>query len=120
MKPVLTVEFSAKAGDYEFKEESVTFHSPEGFFEFIAPGGGCETIPDEVEEIRIIFLSAEHPNIQNPIADLSAVLQLHMVIFTGPLSEIIQVGDQILDKAGRGELSQSFLAVIGESHQRLE
>ncbi|MCF6258084.1 MAG: hypothetical protein L3J98_14240 [Gammaproteobacteria bacterium] len=82
MKPVLTVEFSAKAGDYEFKEESVTFHSPEEFFGFIAPGGGCETIPDEAEEIRIIFLSAEHPNVQNPIADASAVLQLHKVIFT--------------------------------------
>ncbi len=38
MKPVLTVEFSAKAGDYEFKEESVTFHHHEEFFEFVAPG----------------------------------------------------------------------------------
>jgi len=115
MKPVLAVEFSAKAGDYEFKEESITFHKHEEFFEFIAPGGGCETIPDEVEEIRVIFLSPEHPNVQNSIADASAVLQLHMVIFTGPLSEIVQTGEQIMDKAGRGELSSSFLAVIGES-----
>lgn len=114
MKTALTVEFTAKAGDYEFKEESVTFHAPEEFFEFIAPGGGCETIPDEVEEIRIIFLSPEHPNVQNPIADLGAMLQLHRVIFTGPLSEIAQVAEQVLDKAGRGELSSSFLAVIGE------
>ena len=113
MKPVLTVEFSAKAGDYEFKEESVAFHNHEEFFEFVAPGGGCENIPNEVEEIRIIFLSPEHQNTQNPIADAHAMLQLHMAIITGPLSEIVQTGEQILDKAGRGELSQSFLSVIG-------
>ena len=116
MKPVLTVEFTAKAGNYEFKEESVAFQSHEEFFEFVAPGGGCERVPDEVEEIRIIFLPPVHPNLQNPIADLSAMLQLHRVIFTGPLSEIAQAGEQILDKAGRGELSQSFRLVIGASH----
>ncbi|MEE8378854.1 MAG: hypothetical protein V3R49_00575 [Gammaproteobacteria bacterium] len=117
MKPVLTVQFSAKAGDYEFKEESVTFNKHEEFFEFVAPGGGCENIPNEVEEIRIIFLSPEHPNTQNPIGDAHAMLQLHMVIITGPLSEIVQTGGGILDKAWRGELSQSFLSVIGEGHQ---
>ena len=117
MKPVLTVEFSSKAGDYEFKEESATFHNHEEFFEFVAPGGGCENISNEVEEMRIIFLSPEHPNVQNPVADASAMLQLHMVIITGPLSEIVQTGEQILDKAGRGELSQTFLSVIGEGQQ---
>ena len=116
MKPVLTVEFTAKAGEYEFKEESVAFQNHEEFFEFVAPGGGCERIPDEVEEIRIVFLSPEHPNAQNPIADISAILQLHSVIFTGPLSEIVQVGEQILDKAGRGELSLAFHSVIGANH----
>jgi len=117
MKPVLTVEFGAKAGDYEFKEESVTFHNHEEFFEFVAPGGGCENIPNDVGEIRIIFLSPEHPNAQNPIADTHSMLQLHMVIITGPLSEIVRTGEQILDKAGRGELSKSFLLVIGGGHQ---
>ena len=116
MKPVLAVEFTAKAGDYEFKEESITFHNHEEFFEFVAPGGGCENVPDDVEEIRVIFLSPVHANVQNSIADLNAMLQLHRVLFTGPISEIIQVGEQILDKAGRGELSQSFRLVIGESH----
>ena len=51
MKPILTVEFHAKAADYEYEEESVPLHSPEELFEFVAPGGGCESIPDEVEEI---------------------------------------------------------------------
>ena len=41
------------------------------------------------------------------------MLQLHMVIFTGPLSEISQTAEQIIDKAGRGEISDSFLKVIG-------
>jgi len=113
MNPILTVEFSAKAGDYEFKEESVSFHSPEELFEFVAPGGGCESIPDEVEEIQMTFLPPAHPNAQNPIADKTATLQLGMVLFTGPLSEIVQTVELIIDKAGRGELSKSFLAVIG-------
>ena len=113
MKPILTVEFHAKAADYEYEEESVPLHSPEELFEFVAPGGGCESIPDEVDEIKMVFLPPSHPNLQNPIADTNAVLQLHMVLFTGPLSEIAQTVEMLLDKAGRGELSKSFLKVIG-------
>lgn len=117
MQPILTVEFSAKAGDYEFNEESVPLHSPEELFEFVSPGGGCENIPNEVEEIKMVFLQPEHRNANNPIADAPAMLQLHMVIFTGPLSEISQTAEQIIDKAGRGELSDSFLKVIGMEKQ---
>ncbi|MCK4586699.1 MAG: hypothetical protein KAU29_05130 [Gammaproteobacteria bacterium] len=113
MKPILTVEFTANAGDYEFKEESVPLHSPEELFEFVAPGGGCEKIPDEVEEIRMVYLPPEHRNTSNPIADAPVMLQLHMVIFTGTLSEIAQTAEQIIDRAGRGELSDSFHKVIG-------
>ena len=97
----------------EFDEESVTLHSPEELFEFVAPGGGCETIPNEVSEIRMVFLFLEHPNVKNPIADLPAILQLGMVLFNGLLSEITNTAEQILDRAGRGELSRSFLTVIG-------
>jgi hypothetical protein len=113
MKPVITVEFSARAGDEEIKEESVPLHSPEEFFAFVAPDGGCESIPDEVGEIKMFFLPPEHPNTQNPVADLTSTLQLGIVFFTGPLSEIAQISEQLLDKAGRGELSESFLKVIG-------
>ena len=113
MRPILTVEFHAKDNDVEFDEESVTLHSPEELFAFVAPGGGCETIPDEVGEIRMVFLSPEHPNVQNPIADLAATLQLGMVIFYGPLADISNTAEQILDRAGRGELSSAFLTVIG-------
>ena len=113
MNPILTVEFRANAAGYEYEEESVPLHSPEELFQFVAPGGGCESIPDEVEEIRMVYLTPEHPNTQNPLADIPAVLQLHQVIFTGPLSEISQTAEMIIDKAGRGELSASFLNVIG-------
>ena len=113
MRPILTVEFHAKDGDVEFEEESVTLHSPEELFKFVAPGGGCEMIPDEVGEIRMVFLPPEHPNVQNPIADLPVTLQIGMVVFYGPLSEITNTAEQILDRAGRGELSSSFLTVIG-------
>ena len=115
MNPVITVEFTAKAGDQEFKEESVSFHNPEELFSFVAPGGGCETIPDEVDEIQMVFLQPQHPNTQNPVADKRVTLELGMVFLTGPLSEIVQTAEQIIDKAGRGELSDSFLKVINVS-----
>jgi hypothetical protein len=35
------------------------------------------------------------------------------VFFDGPLSEVVQTAQQLLDKAGRGELSRSFLTAIG-------
>jgi hypothetical protein len=115
MQPIMSVEFSVKVGDDEFKEESVPLHNPEEFFDFIAAGGGCESIPDDVNEIQMVFLNPEHPNTRNPIADTHATLQLGMVFFNGPLAEIAQTAEQIVDKAGRGELSPSFLTVIGAS-----
>lgn len=113
MNPIITVEFSAKTNVAALKEESVPLHSPEELFTFVAPGGGCEKIPDEVDEIQMIFLKPEHPNTKNPIADKRATLQLGIVFFTGPLSEIMQTLEQLIDKAGRDELSASFLKVIG-------
>ena len=115
MNPIITVEFAAKAGDQEFNEESVSLHSPEELFSFVAPGGGCEAIPDEVDEIQMMFLQPAHPNTQNPIADKRVTLELGMVFLTGPLSEIVQTAEQLIDKAGRGELSDSFLRVINVS-----
>lgn len=113
MNPIIMVEFSAKTDVTVLKEESVPLHSPEELFTFVAPGGECEKIPDEVDEIQMIFLKPEHPNINNPIADKRATLQLGIVFFTGPLSEIMQTLEQLIDKAGRNELSASFLKVIG-------
>ncbi len=115
MKPILTVEFSTRSGDIDFKEESVPIHSPEELFNFVAPGGGCESIPDEVDEIQMVFLNPEHPNTKNTIADVPATLELGMVFMTGPLSEISQTAEQLIDKAGRGELADAFLKVIGAS-----
>jgi len=115
MQPVMTVEFSAKAGGRDFKEESVSFHNTEELFSFIAPGGGCETIPDEVDEIQMVFLQPSHPNVNNPLADKRVMLEIGMVFLSGPLSEVTQTANQVLDKAGRGELSSAFLTVIGAS-----
>ncbi|MDX2346778.1 MAG: hypothetical protein QNK11_07910 [Legionella sp.] len=112
MNPIISVEFSAKAGDQEFKEESVSFHNPEELFSFVASGGGCDSIPDEVDEIQMVFLQPDNPNRQNPIADKRVTLELGMVFLTGPLSEIVQTAGLLMDKAGRGELSDSFLRVI--------
>lgn len=111
MKPI-TVEFSVKAGDAEFKEESVVFHTPEELFAFVAPGGGCDAIPDEVDEINMVFLQPEHANTKNPIADKRVLLELGMVFLTGPLAEIVQTAELLMDKAGRGELAESFIRVI--------
>ncbi len=113
MSPILAVEYRIKVGEDELKEESVPLHNPEEMFAFVAPGGGCELIPSEVEEIRMVFLKPQHPNARNPLADVPVTLQLGMVFFSGPLSEVVQTAEQLLDRAGRGELSGSFLTVIG-------
>jgi hypothetical protein len=113
MQPILAVEYRVKVGEDELKEESVPLHDPEELLAFVAPGGGCEQIPSEVEEIRMVFLSPQHPNVRNPLADLVVTLQLGMVFLSGPLSEVVQTAEQLLDRAGRGELSKSFITVIG-------
>lgn len=115
MNPILSVEFTVRAADGEFREESVAIHDPEELFAFVAPGGGCEQIPSEVGEINMVFFRPPHANVRNPVADIPATLQLGMVFLTGPLAEIVQTAQEILDKAGRGELSASFMAVIGAS-----
>lgn len=112
MQSTISVEFTAKAGDIEFKEESVTFRDSGELFAFVAPGGGCDAIPDEVDEIQMVFLQPEHPNTANPIADKRVTLELGMVFLTGPLVEIMQTVELLIDKAGRGEISDSFLKVI--------
>lgn len=113
MKPIISVEFTARAGEWEFKEESIAFHSTAELFDFVSPGGGCEWIPDEVEEIQMIFLPVAAPNRTNPMADVPATLELGIVYFTGPLSEIVQTTQQLLGKAERRELSRSFLKILG-------
>ena len=51
MMPI-TIEFIVKNGDKSFKEDSVTFATPEELFEYISPGGGCENMPSDLGEIR--------------------------------------------------------------------
>ena len=58
-----------------------------------------------------MFLPPEHPNTRNPIADRLATLELGMIYLTGPLAEIGQVIELLIDRAGRGELSEVFLQV---------
>ena len=112
MKPILTVEFKATQQGQDFYEETVPLHSPEELFAFVSPGGGCDKVPDEVDEIQMVYMAPAHANTQNPLADKQVTLELGMVYITGPLSEIVQTADMLLDKAGRGELSESFLKVI--------
>ena len=115
MRPIFTVQFKAKVGGVEFTEESVSLHGADELFEFVAPGGGCDRIPNDVDEIQMVFLPPDRSNTQNPIADLHATLQLGRVFFNGPLAPITHTMEQLLDKAGRGDVSPAFLAVIGLS-----
>ena len=50
MMPI-TIEFQVKKGEQTFKEDSVTFDTPEELFEYVAPGGGCENMPSDLGEI---------------------------------------------------------------------
>jgi len=108
----ITIEFTAKSGDKSFKEDSVTFATSEEMFEYISPGGGCENMPSDLGEIQMIFLPPKHPNITNPVADKRVTLQLGIVFITARLSSIAQISQEIIDRTGRGELSEAFLAVI--------
>ena len=111
MKPI-TIEFTVKNGDDSFKEDSVTFATVEDMFTYIAPGGGCEDMPSDLGEIRMIFLSPEHANTANPVADKRATLQMGIVLITASLSTLVQISQEIIDKVGRGEISRGFLAAI--------
>ena len=107
-----TIEFIVKNGNKSFKEDSATFPTSEELFEYISPGGGCENMPSDLGEIQMIFLPPKHPNITNPIADKRATLQLGIVLITAPLSTIVQISQEIIDKMGRGEISEAFLAAV--------
>ena len=114
MQPI-TIEFTVNTGDDSFREDSVTFATPEEMFEYIAPGGGCEEMPDDLGEIRMIFLPPAHAKSANPVADKRATLQMGIVLITAPLSVILQISAELIDKAGRDEVSASFLAAIHAS-----
>ncbi len=73
-------------------------------------------MPSDMGEIQMIFLPPEHPNINNPIADKRVTLQLGIVLITGPLSTIVQTSQEIIDKVGRAEVSEAFMAVIGANY----
>lgn len=111
MKPV-TIEFTARTADGTFTEDSVTFATPEDMFAYIAPGGGCEQMPDDLDEIRMIFLPPQHANATNPVADKRATLQIGIVLITASLATLVQVTGEIIDKVGRGEISEGFMAAI--------
>ncbi|MDH3387723.1 MAG: hypothetical protein OEN02_07435 [Gammaproteobacteria bacterium] len=109
----ITIEFTVRDGDTLLKEDSVSLASADELFAYIAPGGDCEKMPPDLSEIQMILLPPKHPNITNPIADRRVTLQLGLVLITGPLSEIVQVAQELIDKMGRGELSEAFLAAAG-------
>ena len=94
MKPI-TIEFTVKNGDDSFTEDSVTFATPEEMFDYILP--------------------PEHANTANPVADKRATLQMGIVLITAPLSTIVQISEEIIDRVGRGEISGDFLAAIHAS-----
>lgn len=106
----ITIEFTVNDGEKSFKEDSVTLASPEELFEFVSPGGGCDHMPSDLGEIQMIFLPREHPNVINPIADKRVTLRIGIIVITGPLATIVQVSEELIDKFGRGELSEAFLA----------
>ena len=113
MNPIMTVEFRAHGGNADCLEESVPIHTPEELMAFIAPGGGCEKIPVGVAEIIMNFLPAEHRNTANPLADHSVSLQMGMIVISGPLSEVVEAAQMLLDRAGRNEVSGAFMSAIG-------
>ncbi|MDH5447245.1 MAG: hypothetical protein OEY52_16985 [Gammaproteobacteria bacterium] len=113
MKHNISLEFTAKAGEREFKEESITFRNPTELFQFVRPGGGCEKIADDVTEIQMVLLPYPDEISVGPMDDLPVTLEMGMVFLTGPMSDVVQVSQQLLGKAVRDELSPNFMKIIG-------
>lgn len=109
----ITIEFSVDKDGEPLKKDSVSLATPDELFAYIAPGGECEKMPSDLSEIQMIMQSPAHPNVTNPIADRRVTLQLGLVLITGPLSEIVFIAQAMIDKTGRGELSEAFLAAAG-------
>lgn len=112
MKPVINVEFTARTGERIFKKKSIGFKTPTELFNYVRPGGDCERIADDVEQIQMVFRSPATPNSENPMSDVPVTLKMGMVLFTGPLSDIVQTTQQLLGKASRGEISTAFLRIL--------
>ncbi len=114
MGPIMVIEFSARTGGVSFEEESITIHSPKELLAFVAPDGGCDRIPDEVDEIQFVLMHPASVS-SNPLANANAnaTLELGMVFISGPIAEVAQTIELLLDGAERGQLSSSFLKVIG-------
>lgn len=112
----ITIDFNVNSGGQVIREESVTLDSAEAFFDYIAPGGGCEKMPSDLCEVQMVFTPPKHRNVQNPIADKRVTLELGMVFLTGPLAVIVEVLQEIIDKVGRGELSEAFMNLVHIEH----
>ena len=113
MHPVFMVEFKARQGEVEFADECVTLSGAEELFEFVGPGGGCDAIPDAVDEIHFTLQPDPDNRVDPRLGHLPTSLQLGMVFITGPLGQIVPVVEQLGERAERGLLSGSFLKVIG-------
>ena len=112
----ITIEFTVKGAAGPIKEDSVSLASVEEFFDYIAPGGDCEKMPSDLDEIQLILLPSEHPNVSNPLADKRVTMQLGLVMITGPLATLVVVAQEMIDKMGRGELSEAFVSAAGIAH----
>lgn len=115
MLPV-TIDFTVNTGGQTVREESLSLETAAEFFDYIAPGGGCEKMPSDLCEVQMIFAPSKHPNVQNPIADKRATLELGMVFLTGSLAVIVELLQEIIDKVGRGEVSEAFMNLIHAEH----
>ena len=112
MQPILAVEYRVKVGEDELNEESVPLHNPEELLAFVAPGGGCERIPSEVENQDGVSFAAA-PECQQSACRRGGNPAAGYGVFKRTPLRGNQTTEQLLDKAGRGELSRSFLTVIG-------
>lgn len=115
MKPAFTIEFRARSGRFDFEEESVTLDSPDEVLAFVAPGGGCESVPDAVDEIHISLLHPLRDEADTSIDLLQATLQVGMVFVSGPLAQVTETLERLRAADRAGQLSQAFRTVIGAS-----
>ncbi|MCB1877076.1 MAG: hypothetical protein KDH88_13965 [Chromatiales bacterium] len=107
MHPILSVEFRGGA-DGDITEESIAFDDVDGFLAFISPGGGCEKIPDGVDELKVIVNRPMADPVDRSLAFQGAYLEMGGVILSGNLQQVTEVAQKLIEFSGSSRMSEAF------------
>lgn len=75
---------------------------------FISPGGGCEKIPDGVDELKVIVNRPMADPVDRSLAFQGAYLEMGGVILSGNLQQVTEVAQKLIEFSGSSRMSEAF------------